>query len=104
MAEIHETPFACHVFVCTNDRQGERKSCADEASPELRAALKQAVAKRGWRGRVRVSGCGCLGVCEQGPNVMLYPQGLWLSAASLDDAEQILAKISEIIEESGVQG
>ena len=43
MADRKETPFVCHVFVCTNDRQGARKSCADGASPALRAALKKAV-------------------------------------------------------------
>ena len=23
------SPYACHIFVCTNDRRGEKKACAD---------------------------------------------------------------------------
>ena len=98
MNEIKESPFLCHVFVCTNDRKGERKSCADGQSPEVRAALKQTVKDRGWRGRVRVSGSGCLGLCEQGPNVIFYPQKTWFSAASPDDVEAIVKELQSIVE------
>jgi len=32
MAEKKESPFVSHIFVCTNDRGGERKLCADNNS------------------------------------------------------------------------
>jgi (2Fe-2S) ferredoxin len=95
MAEFKETPYVCHVFVCTNDRKGARRSCADSGSVELRAALKQQVADRGLRGKVRVSSCGCMGRCEEGPNVMLYPQKEWLAEATLDDVEVIMERVEE---------
>jgi (2Fe-2S) ferredoxin len=103
MAQQDNTPYICHVLVCTFDRAGERKSCGDEEGVELRAVLKTEVAARGWKKWVRVSQTGCLGKCEEGPNVMLYPSGLWYSHTSLDDVDNILSEIENILREN-VQG
>ena len=32
MPKQNESPYVSHVFVCTNDRARERKSCADNNS------------------------------------------------------------------------
>ena len=37
MAEKKESPYLSHIFVCTNDRGGERKSCADNESRLVRS-------------------------------------------------------------------
>jgi (2Fe-2S) ferredoxin len=91
------SPFICHVFVCTNDRQGKRKSCADGNSQAVRSALKQIAKDRGWKPKVRVSQSGCLGVCANGPNVMIYPQKVWFSEVGLDDVEKIAAAVDGIL-------
>jgi len=91
------TPYVCHVFVCVNDRKGERKSCADGVGTVIKDLLKQQVADRGWKGRVRVSQSGCLGLCQQGPNVMIYPQGHWFSGVSEPDLPAILDRIEQIL-------
>lgn len=91
------SPFVCHVFVCVNDRHGERKSCADGQGAALKDRLKDEVAKRGWKGRVRVSQCGCMGLCEKGPNVILYPQKVWFSAVAPEDAGAILQRIESFL-------
>ena len=98
MTVLRETPYVCHVFVCTNDRRGVRKSCADGDSPALRAALKGKIADRGWKPRVRVSQSGCLGLCAQGPNVVIYPQKIWFSQVGMGDIPVILQKIEELLE------
>ncbi len=74
MAEKKESPFISHIFVCTNDRGGERKSCADNNSELVRSKVKEAVGEKGWKGKVRVSQSGCMGLCAKGSNVMIYPQ------------------------------
>jgi len=89
------SPYECHVFVCTNDRHGERRSCSDGDAQDIRAALKTGIAERGWKPRVRVSQCGCLGVCNAGPNVMIYPQRVWFSGVTTDDVEEIVDVIAE---------
>ena len=93
------SPYVCHIFVCTNDRKGERKSCADGGSVDVRSILKEESKKRGWTGRVRVSQSGCLGLCEIGPNVIIYPQGIVFSEVTKEDIEAILSRVEEIISE-----
>ena len=101
MASKNESPYVCHIFVCTNDRSGQRKSCADGNSPLIRAALKKEIAKRSWKPRVRVSQSGCLGLCGDGPNVILYPQKVWFSGVSPSDVAEIIAKVEEVLAVSG---
>jgi (2Fe-2S) ferredoxin len=97
---MDKTPFRCHVFICTNDRQGERTSCADDGGREIRAAIKTAVKSRGWLApAVRVSQAGCLGLCDDGPNVMIYPQKVLFTGVSLGDVDRIVAEIGRCLED-----
>ncbi len=91
------SPFVCHVCVCVNDRQGASKSCADGQSQLLKDCLKERVAQKGWKPRVRVSQTGCMGLCQKGPNVMIYPQGIWFSEASLESADEILKTVEGLL-------
>ncbi len=99
MIEQKKTPYLSHVFVCTNDRGGKRKSCADDYSKLTKANLKNAVNEKGWKGKVRISTSGCMGVCAKGPNVIIYPQKIWLSEVSPDDVDEIVSII-----ERGITG
>jgi len=95
--EQNESPYICHLFVCTKTRGGERKSCADSDSPAFKAAIKQEIADRGWKGRVRVSDSGCLGLCEKGSNIIIYPQKIWFSAVNENDLPEIFQALEEIM-------
>ncbi len=94
--EEQTVPYGCHIFVCTNDHHGKRKSCADGGNKAVRTLLKAEVKKRGWTGRVRVSQCGCTGLCMKGPNVLIYPQKIWFSDVTEADVTVILAKVDAI--------
>jgi (2Fe-2S) ferredoxin len=91
------TPYVCHILICVNDRHGERQSCCDGMTPEIKDYLKEQVQKRGWKPRVRVSHTGCMGLCAKGPNVMLYPQAIWFSGVTMGDADKILDKVGEFL-------
>jgi (2Fe-2S) ferredoxin len=97
MPKKNESPYLSHVFVCTNDRKGERKSCADNNSQSIRSKLKDAVNEKGWKGKVRISTSGCMGLCAKGSNVMIYPQKVWFSEVFPDDADEIMSTIERII-------
>ena len=97
MANENTSPYIAHVFVCTNDRQGVRQSCADKNSPALKNILKEAVNARGWKGKVRISTSGCMGLCAKGANVLIHPQQIWFSETQPDDALQILAALETIV-------
>ncbi len=100
MATQKESPFAAHVFVCTNDREGERKSCADNNSQLIKSKLKEAVNEKGWKGKVRVSNSGCMGLCAKGSNVMIYPQRIWFSEVLPEDSDKIVSAIEKIMADS----
>lgn len=97
MVQYKESPYLAHVFVCTNDRAGVRKSCADHNSPLTKAKLKEIVNERGWRGKVRTSTSGCMGLCENGPNVIIYPQKLWFSGITPDQVDEVVTVLERII-------
>ncbi len=97
MADKKESPYLCHIFVCTNDRNGKRKSCADNDSRLVRSNLKEAVNNKGWKGKVRVSQSGCLGLCANGSNVIIYPQNIWFAGVLPEDVEEIMSAVQEIV-------
>lgn len=97
MPTQNESPYVGHVFVCTNDRGGERKSCADSNSLMVKSKLKDAVNENGWKGRVRVSTSGCMGLCANGANVMIYPQKVWFSEVFPDDVDEIVSAIEPLM-------
>ncbi|NTW54489.1 MAG: (2Fe-2S) ferredoxin domain-containing protein, partial [Chlorobaculum sp.] len=66
----------------------------------IKEKLKEALDAKGWKGKVRVSTSGCMGVCAQGANVMIYPQKIWFSEVSVDDVDEIVSAIKQIMEKS----
>jgi (2Fe-2S) ferredoxin len=87
--------FEKYVFVCVNERtDGERVSCgATFCGKELSEKLKEAVKAAGQAGKIRVSKARCLDVCEEGANVLVYPENLWLSHVEVADIPSILEKL-----------
>lgn len=82
-----------HIIVCTNTRPpGHPKpSCGSAGSPAVLMAFNMGLMERGYQpGQVLVTGSGCLGPCEQGPTVVVYPDGVWYSKVSESDVAAIL--------------
>ena len=92
-----KAPYKCHIFVCLKSRGGERKSCGDGESAEIKSLLKEEINDRGWKGKVRISESGCLGVCGVGPNIMIYPQAIWLTQVKPSDVPEILKTIEPLL-------
>ena len=95
------SPYLCHIFVCSNvrDNKPENPGCGAKGGDELKAALKQTIKDRGWKGQVRVSTTGCMGLCGAGPNVLLHPQGIHYSAVTENDLPAILETVASHIQE-----
>lgn len=95
----NELPYEKIIFVCTNRREpGERICCAEGGGCELRDTLKEMVKARGFKGKVRVSASGCMDKCEDGPNVMLFPENIWLSGVHASDLQPILDAVVRSLE------
>jgi (2Fe-2S) ferredoxin len=97
MPEQNEAPFVSHVFICTKDRGGKKRSCADSNSKLIKSKLKKAVKEKGWKGKVRISNSGCMGLCAKGPNVIIYPQKVWFSEVLPDDVDEIVSTLERVI-------
>ena len=96
-----QAPYRCHIFVCVNDRRGARKSCADGRSHEIRQLLKDRIAELQLPpGSIRVSQSLCMGLCERGPNLMIYPQGIWHFGVKIEDIDAIVAEVLGLLAES----
>ena len=93
--EASNPAFEKYVFVCINERPaGERVSCGGTfCGKELSDKLKEAVKAAGQANRIRVSKTKCLDVCEEGPNVIVYPDNIWFKHVDLADIPAILAKL-----------
>ncbi|MGE4488541.1 MAG: ferredoxin [Kiritimatiellales bacterium] len=89
------TPYLCHIFVCTNVRENnpDKPGCGSFGSSALKDKIKAMISERGWKGKVRVSTTGCMGLCATGPNVLLHPQGIHFSGVTEADLPAILDTI-----------
>ena len=58
----------------------------------LRDLFKEEVAKRGLKGTVRANTAGCLNACAMGPSVVVYPDGVWYTVKTAEDAIEIVER------------
>lgn len=88
-----------HVFFCTNKRDDGSACCANHDANSLRDYAKGRVKALGLSGagKVRVNNAGCLDRCEEGPVIVVYPEGTWYTYVDKED-------IDEIIDEHVVNG
>ena len=43
-------------------------------------------------GRVRVNIAGCLDRCQEGPTVVVYPEGVWYRIATREDVDELIER------------
>ena len=84
--------YVRHIFICTNRRKDDdpKGSCAQKGSEEIRDLFKKELHARGLKTKVRANKAGCLDVCEHGPNVVIYPEGVWYSRVTKGDVAEII--------------
>lgn len=87
-------PYKRIIFVCTNKKEDPSKPCcASRKSEDIVSKLKQVVREKNLKDQIRVSRTGCMGKCENGPNIMVYPEGIWYSNVKEEDLQFLLAEI-----------
>jgi (2Fe-2S) ferredoxin len=86
--------FDRHVFVCENRRPDghPRGCCAATGGTAVKEALKAALKARGLQARIRANSAGCLDACEQGPAMVVYPEGVWYGHVTPADVPEIVEK------------
>ena len=56
--------------------------------------LNLRVLARGLAGDVAVTTSGCLGPCFEGPNVVVYPEGVWYAGVAVEDVDDIVEHLA----------
>lgn len=84
--------FKHHIFFCTNQRKDGSACCQDHKADAMREYTKQRIKGLGkdGKGGVRVNSAGCLGRCEEGPVVVVYPDETWYTYVDQEDVEEII--------------
>ncbi len=83
-------PFRCHVFACEQNKPDGLPCCSARGSAAVIEALRQEVAGQGLLESVQVTTCGSMGLCESGPNLVVYPEGVFYSGVTPGDVPEIV--------------
>ena len=87
-----KVPYEKQIFVCTNNANGEKASCGDHQGEEIFRQLREIAKERKIHPRIRVAQAKCLGQCNKGVNIMIYPEGTWHSGVSINDVPALAEK------------
>lgn len=81
-----------HVFVCTSCRMNgqQRGFCYAKNAVDIVETLMEEIEARDLSGDVVVNNTGCFGICDKGPIIVVYPEGIWYGNVSQDDVERIV--------------
>ena len=80
-----------HVLICGGT------GCTASGSKQLQMTLADELEKKGLQDEIKIVQTGCFGLCELGPIMIIYPEGVFYSRVKADD-------IPEIVEEHLLKG
>ena len=75
-----------HVLVCAG------AACVSSGCREIRDAVVNKVIEQGLQEEVKVIETGCIGSCDLGPLVLIYPEGVLYQKLTPQDAEEIVSE------------
>ena len=83
--------YDIHIFVCTNQRTGtEKLSCGEAHGLDLVAEFKKQLKDLKVNLKTRANKSGCLGICDFGPTVAIYPEGTFYVGVKKEDVKEII--------------
>ena len=83
-------PFRIHLFVCTQQKPEGVTSCAASGSFAVLDGLDRELQARGMDAEVQLTTSGCMGLCEEGPVMVVYPEGVWYRRVQKSDVAEIV--------------
>ncbi|PUA18369.1 ferredoxin [Glaciimonas sp. PCH181] len=71
---------------------GDRVSCAHSGAQAAQEHAKRRIKGLGLAGdgKVRINKAGCLERCEEGPTLVIYPEGVWYTYVDTEDIDEII--------------
>ncbi len=84
--------YQYHVFFCVNERDDGSACCAQHGARRVRDYAKKRLKDLSLHqpGKVRVNMAGCMGRCDEGPVIAVYPEGIWYTYVDEEDVDDII--------------
>lgn len=83
-----------HVFICTGNKIGNENKgyCFSKGGEDIFKKFNEVVTEQKLEKDVLVTSCGCFRcrISKKGPNMVIYPQGIWYSGVKVDDVVDII--------------
>ena len=83
-------PFRFHLFVCTQQKPEGVTSCPASGSMAVLDRFNREIGQRGLHNGVQLTTCGCTGLCDEGPVMVVYPEGVWYRRVQAADVPEIM--------------
>lgn len=84
--------FEKHVFFCLNER-GENQTCCNSfgaSSLQKYAKDRLKKLKASSKKKIRINRAGCMSRCDEGPVLVIYPEGIWYQYIDKLDIDEII--------------
>ncbi len=81
-----------HVFVCSQQRPAghPRGSCGERGAASLLPKLSQSIMARSLLQKVSIVPTACLGPCDNGANLLVYPGAFMYTSVKPEDLDGIV--------------
>ena len=85
-----------HIFVCVQRRDGGggKPACGQRGGSEILGRIETLLIGRP-DAQAGVTGTQCLGPCFDGPNAVVYPDGIWYGELSSGDADRLVEHLCD---------
>ena len=83
--------FRSHILICSGSK------CQLNGCSKIKTAIEAELLAKGLSKEIKVVDTGCLGLCEHGPGIVIYPEGVMYIGLKTTD-------IAEIVEEHLLKG
>ena len=83
-------PCRFHVFFCRQQKPGGLACCAQRGAADSLAAFQREIQAQGLDDEVQLTPCDSIGLCGRGPNLIVYPEGVWYTGVTPEAAVEIV--------------
>lgn len=89
---MSDSYYKHHVFICMNQREDGRPCCAERGAKDVQQHMKKRIKAMdlNGQGKVRINQAGCLDRCDEGPVLVVYPEGTWYTYVDTSDIDDII--------------
>lgn len=77
-----------HILCCTASH------CTQKGANDVVVQLRREVMRRGLDSEILVNTCGTIDLCDIGPNVVVYPEGIIYSGVTSKDVKELVGAVT----------